>query len=526
MPSPLSQLLSAITEAKKPHEPPPEAEVIRVSETVSVAASVYESLRNTLEYDEEHLLRRNAIRRILKRRLDEEGDATALSLAMLRELIWARYLPNGKIHEKMIGSVASLLSKHRLLFHAARKGTNTDVEEAWVLDVASTEIERLLHPSAADEELASLAYSELKRRMKWMSDQIAEQDRDLQLYIAVHRSVLKSNTATLRYRLLTLYYPSFAAALADQSVVREVSGRLSQVISSIERQIFHPNADYFFRLIRRHAVVFHIIRDLADEEGGTLLASIEEKKIDVLTHAIEQAAAKRYTNLRSRITRSVVRAVLFLLFTKMILALVIELPYEQFILKTTNWTPLLVNIFVHPLLLGIIGASAGIPEKKNTKRIVEEVLNVFGLEKEFVVTFRLRDLLKKGFISYVFRALYAVLFVFVGAFLISILYQLQFNSLSIAFFVFFLTLVTFFGYKIRETRKEVMVLETGGGVLGTLSDIFILPVLRAGRWIALRAPRVNVFLFFFDFIVEAPFKAAIGMIEGWLAYLREKKDEV
>jgi hypothetical protein len=51
-------------------------------------------------------------------------------------------------------------------------------------------------------------------------------------------------------------------------------------------------------------------------------------------------------------------------------------------------------------------------------------------------------------------------------------------------------------------------------------------MIRAGRWISIRAPRVNIFLFFFDFIIEAPFKALVELIENWLAFLREKREEI
>ena len=114
MKSSLEPLISAILVAEQKKESVKD-EVIAVSETVSAAASAYESLRNTLEYDEEHLLRRNAIRRILKRRMGEE-DAAALANDLLRELIWARYLPNNTISEKIIDKVALVFKKFQPLF--------------------------------------------------------------------------------------------------------------------------------------------------------------------------------------------------------------------------------------------------------------------------------------------------------------------------------------------------------------------------------------------------------------------------
>jgi hypothetical protein len=106
------------------------------------------------------------------------------------------------------------------------------------------------------------------------------------------------------------------------------------------------------------------------------------------------------------------------------------------------------------------------------------------------------------------------------------LFSFGFNAVSIFFFLFFLSLVTFFGFKIRGSRRELVMVEGSGGLSSAVFDIFFLPIVRAGRWISLRAPRINILLFFFDFIIEAPFKAAIKLVEGWLAFLREKKEEI
>ena len=86
--------------------------------------------------------------------------------------------------------------------------------------------------------------------------------------------------------------------------------------------------------------------------------------------------------------------------------------------------------------------------------------------------------------------------------------------------------MAYFGLRIRNTRRELLVIDLSGGFLGTLADILFLPLIRAGRWVALRAPRINIFLFFLDFIVEAPFKMAIQIVEGGLAFMKEKKEEI
>lgn len=521
----LDQFLAALARAQEPQFDEKE-EKISVSDTVSVAASVYETIRNTLEYDEEHLLRRNAIRRILKRRLAEE-DREALAGDLLRELIWARYLPNKKIPESLIGTLAEIFAKYHPLFENLDPDSKSGGQHyQWLLDVLSTEIEYLVSPPLADEALASFAYQELKPRFDWQSTLVKKEDQDLQLYAAVHRTVLKSNNATLRFRLLTLYYPEWAKAGPDDAVVDEIANNLDTVIASVESQISHKAADHMFRLVRGYAVVFHLLRDIAQDDPGAFSKAVAGRDTDAIEKALTKAAKARYERFYARQRRGVFRAVTFLFLSKFILALIIELPYERLILETTNWWPLTVNIIFHPLLLGFIGLTVTIPQNKNTAKIIERALAVLRLGDDFSVHFRVRRPWAKGALAHVFRVLYAAFFILTIGVISYVLHRFGFNYVSIAFFLFFLSLVMYFGLKVRNRRRELVIIDTGGGFLATLIDILFLPIIRAGRWMALKAPRINIFLFFFDFIVEAPFKAAIRLIEGWLAFLKEKREEI
>lgn len=523
MSTPFDSLLAAVRSVAH-HHGPTGGDTIVVSDTVSAAASAYEAIRNTLEYDEEHLIRRNAIRRIVKRRIDSEGSHP-LALNLLRELVWARYLPNKQVPESMIGSVGAVFEKYHPLFLAARADERrADFYFEWLLDVISTEVEYVIEPPLVDEALISLAYRELRQRMVWANPAVAEVDHDLQLYIAIHRAVAKSNPATLRFRALTLYYPAWPKAHAGDQVVADVAANLQAVADAVERQLRHPSADAMFRLARKHAIVFHLIRDVAEADPHAFEAAVINKDIGLLDAAIGKAAERRYDRFHKRLRRSVLRAVVFLFLTKMFLALVLELPYEQLILKSADLRPLLVNILFHPLLLAVIGLSVSIPEKKNTKKILEEIHAFLGVGKDFSVT--LKPGRSNGGLGVVFRVLYGMMSLVTVSAIAMGLHALHFNNFSIVLFLFFLSLVMFFGLKIRNSKRELVIVESGNQTFGILLDILFLPIIRAGRWISLRAPRINVFLFFLDFIIEAPFKAAIRMVESWLAFLKEKKEEI
>ena len=96
---------------------------IKVSEVFSGVARLYERLRTTVEYKGEHLLRRNAIERIIKRLAWEESglranvDTKKISDALVKELIWARYLPNDAIALSKKGEVETVLRKYFYLLN-------------------------------------------------------------------------------------------------------------------------------------------------------------------------------------------------------------------------------------------------------------------------------------------------------------------------------------------------------------------------------------------------------------------------
>ena len=77
-------------------------ELIKVNLMTSAVASFYEKIRTIVDYKEEHLLRKSAIFRILKRRFLESDDYYKIAENLMKELISARYLPNKKIPETML----------------------------------------------------------------------------------------------------------------------------------------------------------------------------------------------------------------------------------------------------------------------------------------------------------------------------------------------------------------------------------------------------------------------------------------
>lgn len=502
----------------------PGEETIEVSVPASTAATIYEKVRNTLDYQEEHLLRRNAIHRILKRYRGAGDQPESMANDLLKELVWAKYLPNKSIPLSLAKTLAKILSKYEVLFSAIEGSSEHDKFATWLLDVVSTEIEYTLAPPISDEALASFMYEEMRQRIDWDPKlPSTAEERDLRLYIAVHKMLLKSNNATLRFRLLTLYYPDWAGTDTPEERIQDVAHNLRKIVSTIEAEIVHPLTDRLSRMIRRRAGIFRVVRDafLLDPKKKNELLT-DPQALDL---AVTTALRHRVEDFKTRLRRTVVRAVAFLFITKMLLALIIEVPYDLLFAKDASWYPLFVNILFHPVFLAVIGLTVSVPEKKNAEDYVAAVRALAVGADHPLLHLRVKHAVR-GTWSTVISGLYGLSFIAVYGAIGFVLHAFGFHGLSIALFLFFLSLVTFFGIRIRSSARDVVASDAYTGILGTAFDIVVLPVVRAGAWLSNRVSKINVFIYFFDFIIEAPLKVAIEFVESWLAFIREKKDEI
>lgn len=520
----LAKLAAGVRHCDAPVEAGAGEETIEVSVPASTAASFYEKVRNTLDYQEEHLLRRNAIERMLRRYRGSGDSPEQMAADLLKELVWAKYLPNKSIPLSLGPKIAIILAKYEPLFSAVMS-VKAKREEltSWLLDVVATEVEYALAPPASDEALASFMYEEMRSRIDWDPKfDLTEEKKDLRLYIAIHRTLLKSNAATLRYRLLTLYYPTWAGVQADQRLIDELAANIVPVISTIEEELFHPLTDRLGRVLRRKAGIFRVLRDafVIAKDHTPLITDPA-----ALDDAIRGALHDRTKDFNVRLRRTVVRAVMFLFLTKMLLALIIEVPYDLFIAQEASWYPLLVNITFHPIFLALIGLTVSIPEKKNVEDYIAAARAIAVGAPHTLLSVRVRRDVRSTWFS-VFGVLYAILFLGVYGIIGAILHSLGFHGLSIALFLFFLSLVTFFGIRIRSSTKDIVASDARNGFIGTVFDVLMLPIVRAGSWLSIRVAKINVFIYFFDFIIEAPLKVAIEFVESWLNFVREKKEEI
>lgn len=230
--------------------------------------------------------------------------------------------------------------------------------------------------------------------------------------------------------------------------------------------------------------------------------------------------AQQYTEVAGRARSSGVRAALYLFCTKIVLALLIEVPYETYILGSLNYVALGTNIVVPPfILLSMTRVSE--PDERNTKAILMGVHAVLSGTAMSPLT--IKESSRTGF-TYILLSLYLLLFIFTFSTIIGTLKMLQFTSISITLFLLFLTLVTYFGIRIRY-HSRTWRLTTHEGMLGFLFGILTIPIIRAGRWLSHRFTSINIFVFLLDIIIETPFKLLLRVLDAFITYLKEIREQ-
>lgn len=102
---------------------------------------------------------------------------------------------------------------------------------------------------------------------------------------------------------------------------------------------------------------------------------------------------------------------------------------------------------------------------------------------------------------------------------------LHFNIISQLIFYFFVSMVTFFGYRVRQTAKEYQVYEKDH-FLRPLGDFFFMPVLSVGKFLSSNVSKLNFLTVVFDFLIEAPFKLLVEVVEEWVKFVKQKREEI
>jgi hypothetical protein len=502
---------------------------IKVSQVLGPLAFIYERIRNAVEYKGEHLIRRNAIERILRRQIWERKsyEPALLAETLMKELIWARYIKNDFIPKRRLKTIEFIVTKYLEVFASLEKNaTNYNYADLkdWFLGIFSAEIEEALDENIFYKEaLNYCVFSWFKKNYFWVDSDLSEEEKDIQIFIALHRSLSKSDNAGIRYRLLKVYFPEWI-----EKKEFDPESELNKVIEierKIERQITSPYQPKMYRFVQRHSAAFLVLKEIIDNDYESIREIFESP--EKIEEKVTEVCKTKYGEIGKKVSRGIFRSIIYIFLTKVFLAILIEMPYEIFVNNKINFLPLSINIILPPFLMFMVGLSIRRPDEDNTKRIISIIKSfVYKEEHEEKIEFSLVSPSGNSLIYKIFFLVYLLLFLLTFGGITLILFDLSFNIISAGIFFIFLSLVLLFGFRLRYTATELNVQGEKEGFLSHLVTDITLPLLNLGSWLSQGLQKFNFLLLFMDFLIEAPLKNIIRVFEEWTSFIKEKREEV
>ncbi len=531
MTNPLTNnLLHQLDEARVAEERPPAGNLIHVSEITSLPAFVYEKIRNIIDYKDEYLLRKNAIRRFLKRslllpKLAQSPEAAVR--ALVRELVLSRYLKNDSVPETVVATLGPILGKYYELFsELGRLGCDAPRWREQVQGIAAVECDSHLVSPAERNAYVSYAYQLLQPVLQLPDALESDDAKKVQLVLTLERVLERADRDIINYYLLRHYFPDWFT-LSPETAARWLAPQVGACLKTFAELQDYRLGRRLLPPVKRLLVPLITLRDLFHTGQGSRRDLLS--KPQKLESLIRETYQSYWRATRKRIRRKGFHAMAYIFLTKMLLALLLEIPYERIVLQQEHLTylPLAINLLFPPLLMLVITLLIKSPEAHNEARVVTGVQEmVYGGEADFFKPYRLKTAPPKFWRRFFYSLLYLITFGATFGLLVWLLSSLGFNLLSGALFIFFISLVSFFGISLRQQARQLKVVAGKETFSAFVVDFFTLPVVAFGKWLSTTFDKVNIFVFFLDFLFEMPFKSLLKIIEDWFAFLKEKKDEM
>lgn len=529
---------------------------IKVSTLISRVAFFYEKVRNAVDYEEEHLLRKNAIARILRRQVMIEGvvketDSVGIANHLLVELIRGSYLPNNKIPETKIKEIGVLLEKYiRLKDQMVLKintslSLKTDIGKAkdlinqknhlvsWLLTLAACEIEENLAPNRVKQMIVNNLFDVLSSNIKLPDDLPYASDLEIQIYLSIGRTYLKLDEDMLSF-ILFKYYNSEWLDLREKDVlsadddrkIKAIALKMGEMNKLVKEQLNHPLTKQLDKLVHVYSLYFSILAETIESDPTKVYGELQKGEKNFAT-LLKKVCNLKYKKAKGRLWTAAIRSIIYIFLTKSVFAIAIELPAIKWFNEPLNIFALGINISFPAVLLFFIVLLSRTPKDNNTDKIINGIKEIAftGQEKKQPITLR-KPTRRNMFTDGIFNLIYAASFFVTVYLIIRGLMFINFNWVSITIFLFFLAFVSFFSIIVTKGVKELMIVDRRENLLTLIIDLFYMPIILVGKWMSSNISKVNIFIFIFDFILEAPFKILVEIAEDWTKYVRERRENM
>jgi len=504
---------------------------IHVDEVASKVASFYEKLREIIEWKEEHLMKRAAISRNLKRRLFLTKESKAIAEPLVLDLIRGGHFPNDQIPETKINDIEKILDKYIFILDNAKIPENKKLSFAnWLINIAACEIEETL--SSSRKEIILIEYMTrlmneriiVQERRAISFGGLSAQEKYNQIFIAVQRALFKLDAPIITYFLLKKKFPHWSQLSYEE--LQEINNNIFNLWELLEKELNHPLKDKFYQICEKYDTPYLLLGDILSDKTET---EIEKKfaQPEILEALIKKVYQQRLSTLKKRLTRAAIYSTASIFLGKGVLVwFILEVPLAKLI--TGHFTPLatLVDILGPTLLMFCLVITVRPPAKSNLERVILETMRIV-YENENPEVYEIKIPRRRGLIMGSFIGLlYLASTVLSVGILIMILKWAKLPVTSWIVNIFFLALIAFAGLAIRNKSEELTVEEKKTGFFGFLFDIFFLPLVNVGHWLSNKWKKYNALAIFFNALIDLPLHIFIEFLEQWRSFLKEEKEKI
>jgi len=506
---------------------PDDLSKLTVSQTVSFFGILYERVRNAIEYREDHLIRRAAIERILRRRFSLNPEGKGEGENLLRELLWARYFNNGSLGGEDIINIQQIIDKYLLIKKQIVVGRNIETQRylaEFIFQMLTAEIEENLSPEKTGREanFTFFIYQVLRGKIK--IEGLTEEQKDTFFLAAIEKAYRRTDKPFQRYHFFITFYQPINKYTVEE--LKTLALKIPDIFKKIDEMITSPYVDKLLRYTKKQLPSFLILFDIVKTkfgEIGTILSNPTK-----LWNEVELTCRKKYQAVATRMRVLGVRSFIYIFLTKMLFALILEYPLSLYIYGEINTVSIIINSIFPPVLMLLIISFFKLPGEDNTQRIYKRIIDIIDKDKSFetkVAFMPKKSQSKRPILIFGFTIFYSLTFIVTLAIIYELLSLLKFNLISQLIFIFFVSVVTFFSYRIKQIVSEYR-LEEKESVFAPIVDFFFMPVLSLGKFFSSELARLNFFIVIFDFLIEAPFKFIFEIVEEWISFVRKRKEEI
>ena len=511
---------------------------IHVDEIASKVAILYERIRQVVDWKEEHLIRRGAINRILKRKmipelsgLSSRQEVGKMAESLVLELIRGAHFSNGEIPQQKVIAVQKALEKYVYLlkkapFNPTPSGLKKRVNFFdWLLEITACEIEEILDPFRKEKLLIECMTAHMEEKIQIRPSQaMTNKEKQTQTFIAVHRALFNLDAPIITYHLLKRRYPQWSNP--SEAFWEKIKNSIFSIKEDLEKDLKHPLAGEFFKFCEKEDTVYLIIGDILDrlsKNATKIPQMMADKKI--MKKLTKETYDQRLSTLKSRLFRMAIFSTLSIFIASGFSLFVIEVPLAKLFYGKFNLLAIFVDIMLPTALMFLLVVMVRLPKEDNLRKLIKKVLKVVHQGKEKDI-YEIRVDKKKGqLMNFIIGSLYLLGSLLSLGFIYWIFYISRIPITSVYIDTMNVAVVIFAALVIRQRAKELTVEEKG--TLGEfLVDVVSVPVAKLGQWLANKWREYNIISVFFSILIDMPFSVLIEFIENWSSFIRNKKAEI